>query len=617
MTYRFQTIDNPNAPGGLGNGTQLFGINNSGGLAGDYSDTIGSYNFGFYGSAGSFTTLAGPVIASGIDAAGDVAGYGRQNNQAYGFLYNGTFTTYNDPLAANGTAIFGVSQNGQYLGGDYYGFSTADGFIYHAGTYTTVDPVGAFQTVLRGVNNSGQAVGYYVPHGGSHVHSFLYNGGSFTQLDDPLATGNDGTEAYGINDLGQVVGVYFVSTGQGEILHGFVYSGGIFTTVDDPLTAAIPGFGTYATGINDSGQITGYYTDSGRVNHGFVASQNTARKDFNGDGNSDLVWRDSTNSGVLPEWAMSGSTISSLGNVTYLGQTVAPDSSWSLAGSCDFNGDGKADMLWRQPSTGAVVTWQMNGAAIASSNYVNIAGVPVSVDSSWSVAGTLDTNGGSQGGVLWRAVGGGAVVLWQMNGSTIASLADVTYLGLVVAPDTSWSVAGIGDLDGDGNSDIIWRNSNTGEVTAWFMNGSTITASADLTSAGASVRPDASWSIAGIGDFNGDGKADILWRNSNDHSVVEWIMNGSTIIGTGDTSFGGVAIAPDASWSVVEVADFNGDGRSDILWRQNSDGVYGQTSEWQMNGANIVSSNPPAFSNGTVLTYPLATPLLASPTNFA
>ena len=40
------------------------------------------------------------------------------------------------------------------------------------------------------------------------------------------------------------------------------------------------------------------------------------------------------------------------------------------------------------------------------------------------------------------------------------------------------------------------------------------------------------WQIAGVGDFNGDGRADILWRNS-DGQVVEWFMNGANIIGSG------------------------------------------------------------------------------------
>jgi probable HAF family extracellular repeat protein len=370
MTFRFQTIDNPNAPGGFGNGTQLFGINNSGALAGDYSDNIGAYNFGFYGVGGNFTTLAGPVVAYGVDSAGDVVGYGRQNNLAYGFLYNGSFTTYTDPLGTNGTAIFGVSENGQYLGGDYYPAGTADGFVYHGGTYTSVIPAGAFQTVLRGVNNSGQATGYFI--GGGRVHSFLYDSGTITQLDVPFTTNTDGTQAYGINDLGQIVGVYFVSTNPGEVAHGFMYSNGVFTTIDDPNAGTGAGRGTYVTGINDSGEITGYYSDSAGVVHGFVATpQNLAKKDFTGDGNSDLVWRDNNGSGFVPEWTMTGSTISSVDNVTYLGQAVAPDPSWSLAGSCDFNGDGRSDILWRHNSDGVygqTSQWTMNGTTIVSSN---------------------------------------------------------------------------------------------------------------------------------------------------------------------------------------------------------------------------------------------------------
>jgi hypothetical protein len=84
----------------------------------------------------------------------------------------------------------------------------------------------------------------------------------------------------------------------------------------------------------------------------------------------------------------------------------------------------------------------------------------------------------------------------------------------------------------------------------------------------------------GTGDFNGDGKTDILWRNS-DGTVGLWLMNGAQVIST--TSFG---ILP-ASWSIFETGDFNGDGKSDILWR-NSDGTVGL---WFMNGTQVVSTS--------------------------
>src|SRR5262249_58906096 len=58
-----------------------------------------------------------------------------------------------------------------------------------------------------------------------------------------------------------IVGRYFNASGT----HGFLYSGGIYTTLDDPLATN----GTNATGINNTGQIVGNYTDSTGA-HGFL-----------------------------------------------------------------------------------------------------------------------------------------------------------------------------------------------------------------------------------------------------------------------------------------------------------------------------------------------------------
>jgi hypothetical protein len=68
-------------------------------------------------------------------------------------------------------------------------------------------------------------------------------------------------------------------------------------------------------------------------------------------------------------------------------------------------------------------------------------------------------------------------------------------------------------------------------------------------------------------DFNGDGKADILWRN-NDGSVFEWLLNGTTIIG------GGGLGQPSTTWHIAGVGDFNSDGKADILWQDNGGNLY-------------------------------------------
>src|SRR5712692_7122437 len=66
------------------------------------------------------------------------------------------------------------------------------------------------------------------------------------------------------------------------------------------------------------------------------------------------------------------------------------------------------------------------------------------------------------------------------------------------------------DFNNDGKSDIFWRNTATGQNYIYPMNGTTILG----TEAYVRTVADQNWQVVGIGDFNGDGRADLLWRNS-------------------------------------------------------------------------------------------------------
>ena len=83
-----------------------------------------------------------------------------------------------------------------------------------------------------------------------------------------------------------------------------------------------------------------------------------------------------------------------------------------------------------------------------------------------------------------------------------------------------------GDFNGDGKADILWRNAS-GEVYEWLLNGTNIIGEGSPDTVGNH------WQIAGVGDFNGDGKTDILWRNTASGEVDVWLMNGTSVIGSG------------------------------------------------------------------------------------
>jgi hypothetical protein len=86
--------------------------------------------------------------------------------------------------------------------------------------------------------------------------------------------------------------------------------------------------------------------------------------DFNGDGQADILWQNS--SGARAIWLMTGTVHTGSVNLG----TVA--TSWNIVGSGDFNGDGQADILW-QNSSGARAIWLMNGTTYSSSVYFGTA----------------------------------------------------------------------------------------------------------------------------------------------------------------------------------------------------------------------------------------------------
>ena len=312
--------------------------------------------------------------------------------------------------------------------------------------------------------------------------------------------------------------------------------------------------------------------------------------------------------GALASWSLSGGQVTSSSSaLTYHGNPATPDASWSVAGLGDFSGDGSKDFLWRNQN-GSLIEWTMNGSQIVSSQTVAFAGTAVAPDNSWSVAGLGDFNGDGKSDILWRN-SSGSLVDWTMNGSQVTASQQVTLSDRPAAPDSSWSVAGIGDLNGDGKSDLLWRNAN-GSLIDWTMNGSQIASAQQVTLGGSAVSPDSSWSIAAIGDFNGDGKADILWRSTSG-MLVDWTMNGSQITNVQQVTMGGSAVTLDPSWQIAQIGDFGGNGNSGILWR-NSNGAM---DEWSMNGAQIASASQVTLQ-GNPATPPNSWTILSKPTDF-
>jgi hypothetical protein len=129
----------------------------------------------------------------------------------------------------------------------------------------------------------------------------------------------------------------------------------------------------------------------------------------------------------------------------------------------------------------------------------------------------------------------------------------------VAGLSTDWKVAAVADFDGDGKADIFWRNIN-GANAIWYMDGPRVVQFKNFAGLGID------WSVAGVADFNRDGYPDILWRNV-DGSNGLWLMRDNVIQEVRNLP----GVTPD--WRVVGSGDYNGDGFADILWEQTVNGT--------------------------------------------
>lgn len=227
-------------------------------------------------------------------------------------------------------------------------------------------------------------------------------------------------------------------------------------------------------------------------------------------------------------------------------------------------------ILWRH-SDGRFGFWSMDGTGIGSTT-LYLGGS--AIDTAWKVVGVDDFNGDGQQDFLWRHAGG-ALGVWFMNGANLISSA---YLMNGSQIDTSWRVAGVADFDGDGKPDILWQSSN-GKIGLWYMNGINLVNNIYLNN-GDPIP--ITWKLIGVADFNKDGKPDLFWQ-CTDGKIGVWLMNGVNLVST-TYLINGASV--DTAWKVVGFADLNGDGDTDILW-QHKDGRVGV---WFMNGINLLST---------------------------
>ena len=263
--------------------------------------------------------------------------------------------------------------------------------------------------------------------------------------------------------------------------------------------------------------------------------------DANDDGYSDVFFQHIT--GPTHLWLLKGTPVPGSYALSNLGPALR------VVGLGDVNGDGIVDLVARDGAGNnrLVLLAELNpGLAAGSTPTLPAAGL------NWAIAGVGDFDGDGKADVLWREVAGYNFLYYGYNAGAVTQSA-------VAGVSNDWKVGAIADFDGDGKDDILWRNIN-GMNFLWHMNGPAVKGQAAVAGLGAD------WQLAGVADFNRDGKPDLLWRNINGANGL-WLMN--------DAAVAQVINVPGVStdWRIVGTGDYNRDGYADILWEQTANGT--------------------------------------------
>jgi hypothetical protein len=290
--YKFINFNGPNAGNMAGAGTNMNGISNTGISVG--------FDLENNGDLANFTTVptkntkatelniedSTSAMALGVNSSDTVVGTDGNGN-AFILTHKGKLTTF-IPLGGSSATAFGINDKGTIVG-QYMTSTATPGFIrLNSNSYITINaPSGNTMNVVnaQSINNKGLVVGFYLGNDGQ-VHGFMANEKSAqdgvitgTAIADPTIPNVPGepgatfvfSQVLSVNDHGIAVGYYGDST---TSQHGYFYNTktGTYTFLDDPDAAFDNGVEvTQITGITDSGEITGFYSDANGVFHGFVA----------------------------------------------------------------------------------------------------------------------------------------------------------------------------------------------------------------------------------------------------------------------------------------------------------------------------------------------------------
>jgi hypothetical protein len=330
-----------------------------------------------------------------------------------------------------------------------------------------------------------------------------------------------------------------------------------------------------------------------------VAAGNTVAK------RPEILFQDSA-TGEVAFWAvdstgvLTGAKFLTLGSTfgTSVGTRIKVAPGWKVIDTGDVDGDGVADILWYSSNTQEVaIHFMTNEGQLKAAGFITAGGnnIKVNANEQWNPVGLADVTGDGKLDINWRAAGSDQIAYWQTAGTTSTALTGGGFLQNA-AGTADFKVGNnargvkMGDFDGDGKIDMLLSNGTV--VTYGAFTAATTGTAAKLVAKALVTLPsngDASLVARAVGDYNGDNTTDIVFESTtSDKEVLQYINSTTAAKSLPPTG------TPTA-WNIGASKDFSGDVTPDLVWHNS---VSGETAIWaidKLTGNLITTGGVTAF----------------------
>ncbi len=286
--------------------------------------------------------------------------------------------------------------------------------------------------------------------------------------------------------------------------------------------------------------------------------------DYDGDGDADIAWTKASNAGLYFYLDGSARKVRSGSYSGYVPQTG------------DFNGDGRTDVAWTKAYNGGMRAY----VALKSNSSIGTA-IYTSVKSSGNYSGyetqVGDFNGDGLSDLVWSKAYSGGIRVYVSLGTGSGRFGASIYTSVKTSGNYTGYKARVADFNGDGLSDMVWMKGLNGGLRAYAVLGEGDGGFASVQESNPRTTGNYSDYEPLVGDFNGDGLADLAWANKSNANRNVYIS-----LGTGigwfqaarynySRSLSSEVGARYSNFSVnhtqATTADYNGDGMPEIVWR--------------------------------------------------